>query len=598
MGDETPHWTDDASLRWAPDSAHAFATAAADAPARDGPWSLPEAARAAPAPINIAQLWPLRITIGLAQGLLFFALFHTRALHLWPGDDAYLLSALALAGLFVPLLLLEGVGTIAPKRLLPLAGIATGMMALLGWYQQWRSLGDAPLPDLATLMLCALALVIVQATLLGRERARQWRMAYAELFVATWILGARLVIWGWTTLLGFLLLQAMGLAPQNFQPVALLLLSLVSALGFQLSAALPRFTSALADMMAAAATALLPVAAGASLLIVSLSLARGPAPLLLVFLAMAALLLTVNASHRGDEDRKPWRDGAEVFGAGLLLVLAGMALWVLEARVAQHGWTGPRIIAVAIALLFTAYGAGYCAAALSFLLRGHGLGRIRHVNRLVAMIVMLTCIALVSPAADPHRLAAAAQAARLEDGRTTPERFDFVHLEKDGTRFGRAALAALSLSLYPDIARAARSVHGPIVDPRAPDEIGPNIAMATPGAYLPATFLTRDWSNVLGALSCLTRASAQCEAHVLDLNHDQRNEILLVTGDAARWWAAVLEADEAGRWSMAGRLTSGCGVTRRDLAAGRVASLSALPGWTGLTLAGTRLGGQGAPCTE
>jgi len=595
MGDETPHWSDDASLRWAPDPAHAFA---AEAPAVSGPWSAPEPVRATPAPINIAQFWPLRIAIGLAQGLLFFTLFHTRSLNVWPGADAHLLAALTLAGLFVPLVLLEGVGTIAPRRLLSFAGIATGMLALMGWYQHWRSGGDAALPGVPTLILCVLALVIVQAALLGRERGQRWRMAYAELFVATWILGARLVIWGWTALLGFLALQAMGLAPQEFQPIALLLLSLVSALGFQLSAALPRFTSALADMLAAATTALLPMAAGASLLIVSLSLAHGPAPLLLLFLAMAALLLTINASHRGDEDRKPWRDGAEVFGAGLLLVLAGLSLWVLEARVAQHGWTGPRILAVTTALIFLAYGAGYGAASLSFLLRGHGLGRIQRVNRLMAAMVVLACLALLSPAADPHRIAAATQAARLEDGRTTPERFDFVYLEKDGTRFGRKALATLSLSLYPDIARAARFVHGPIVDPRAPDEIGPNIALVTPGTLLPATFLARDWSPVLGAPACLTRASAGCEAHLLDLNHDGRDEILLVTGDVARWWAAVLEADEAGRWSMAGRLTSGCGVTRADLAAGRVTSLSALPGWTGLSLAGTRQIARAAPCTE
>ncbi len=103
---------------------------------------------------------------------------------------------------------------------------------------------------------------------------------------------------------------------------------------------------------------------------------------------------------------------------------------------------------------------------------------------------------------------------------------------------------------------------------------------------------------MLGAPACLTRASAPCEAHLLDLNHDRRDEILLVTGDATRWWAAVLEADEAGRWSMAGRLTSGCGVTRGDIAAGRLASLSALPGWTALSLAGTRLSTQAAPCTE
>ena len=57
---------------------------------------------------------------------------HTRLLNQWPGGDPYLFTALALAVLFVPLPLLEGVGAIALMRLLPFAGMSAGLLAGLG----------------------------------------------------------------------------------------------------------------------------------------------------------------------------------------------------------------------------------------------------------------------------------------------------------------------------------------------------------------------------------------------------------------------------------------------------------------------------------
>ena len=92
-----------------------------------------------------------------------------------------------------------------------------------------------------------------------------------------------------------------------------------------------------------------------------------------------------------------------------------------------------------------------------------------------------------------------------------------------------------------------------------------------------------------GAPPCLTTAAEGCDAYFLDLNGDARAEILLVTGSETRWWGAVMAADEAGRWSLAGQLTAGCGATLSDLRAGRISVLAALPGWSDLKVAGTRL---------
>ena len=113
--------------------------------------------------------------------------------------------------------------------------------------------------------------------------------------------------------------------------------------------------------------------------------------------------------------------------------------------------------------------------------------------------------------------------------------------------------------------------------------------MHTPGARLPAALLARDWSQVTGAPPCLATAAQSCEAYFRDLNDDGRPEILLVTGNETRWWAAVMEEDAAGRWRLAGRLAAGCGATLSDLRAGRLSVLAALPGWDDLQVAGARL---------
>jgi len=99
----------------------------------------------------------------------------------------------------------------------------------------------------------------------------------------------------------------------------------------------------------------------------------------------------------------------------------------------------------------------------------------------------------------------------------------------------------------------------------------------------------RDWSQVMGAPPCLITASQGCEAFFLDLNGDHRPEILLVTGNETRWWAAVMEQDAGGGWRQAGQLTSGCGATLSDLRAGQLSVLAALPGWGDLQVAGARL---------
>jgi hypothetical protein len=593
MGNDVPGWVDDGTLSFAPERALSFA--APPEIAKAGPWSPPVAAipEAESEAVSRPRLWPWRIGIGLAQGLFLFWLFHGRAAHQWPGADPFLFDAMALAGLFTPIVLMEGLGSIALIRLLPFAAMAAALLAGLGWYHHWRLDGAPPIhAGAAAIALSAIALLIAQAFLQARER--EGGLTYANLFAATWMLAARLLVFALVAGCALALVQS-PLMPrvslENGDLLAMPLLGLAAALSFQLTAALPRATAALRDGLVATATIALPLAVTAALLIVSAALAEGPPALVFLLGVMAALVVTISASHRdgADAGRRAWRGSFEMFGSLMLLVLAVMALFALDARVAALGWTSSRIFAGAALCIMAAYGAGYAAAALAGLVRGGGMKRLETVNLCLAPILLLAAIALASPLADPMRLAAGAQAARLETGRVTVERFDFANLRRDGGRFGGAVLAALARSVYPDIARAAQTVRGAVADQANPAEIGANIAVRTPGARLPATLLTRDWSHVAGAPACLTSAAEICDAYFLDLNGDGRREILLVTGGETRWWGAVMAADAAGRWSMAGRLAAGCGATLSDLRAGRISALAALPGWNDLQVAGARL---------
>ena len=290
--------------------------------------------------------------------------------------------------------------------------------------------------------------------------------------------------------------------------------------------------------------------------------------------------------------RKAWRDGTECFGAFLLFILAGMAIWSLHLRVAAFGWTTMRLFAGVAVTFFFAYGLGYSAAAIRGLAATGWMQWLQNVNIALGLGLAMICFALASPLADPMRLAVAAQIARLNDGRVGAAAFDFPNLSRDGGRFGAAALDAMARGPFPDIARTAALTRDadPVATTPNPTEIGANIAVRTLGANLPALLLARDWRNVAGIPACLTRATEICDAYFMDMDGDGQDEILLVSGSETNWWGAVMKADAAGQWYMAGRIgASSCGVGMSDLRAGRFALTPPLPGLRDLSVAGVRL---------
>lgn len=600
MSQDAPRWIDSGDLNWSPEDELRFA-----GPASEPKWRKRFVGAGIEEPIfNTApansdlpapRLTGVRLCIGLAQGLALFALLRARDLGLLP--DAYLFSTLCLPLLLVPLLVLEGLGTIGPRILIPWATMAALILAGLGYYQRWRI--DVPLPahaGYALMALTGLFLFIAQALVHAGARADKFVAPYPEYFRESWTLVARLLVWAPVAALAWALSGGVGsllatahlaIAPAAF---TMPLTAMAGAYAFSL-----QWSAKLKTPLVTALTFALPLLILASLALVISVVGTWHAPLWLLALDAGALIAAINASHRGGPDHTPhplWRKAAEFIGTCLVPLLAGLAAAALAARVGEHGWTVNRIFAGAAIFVVISYGIPYLAAAFIALGGGGWMQRIEEPNVALAFALALAALALASPLADPMRLAAASQQARLQSGLVREDGFDFAALARDDARYGYQALQTLTRNGAPAIARdATLTLAAPPREAMAPTQVGANIAVRTPGARLPAALLSRDWSSFSQAdvPPCLTSPRMTCEAWFMDLDGDGRDEILLVYGSDSRWWATALK-EQGGQWNPAGTLASpNCRGSLAALRDGHFTITTPLPGWRDLLVGGARL---------
>ncbi|HEY0267224.1 MAG TPA: hypothetical protein VGC16_10760, partial [Rhizomicrobium sp.] len=411
------------------------------APAPEATPPVADAPHTPPVPANLNRapnLLPIRLGIGLTQGLLLYLLTQARAADVWPGSDPYLYSAFSLALVFAPLVLLEGLGDIETRLLALWSGTVATLLATLGLYRHWRMEGVEQLhADYPLLALVTVALVIAQSLLRAGLRDGRIVASYRTLFETAWSLAARLCLWlllagiAWA-LIGsgnslFNWLRAHHPAfPLTMAPtlVILPLLGLCSAAAFDLTA-LGWMRRAGRAALLTCCTVALPLLAAVS---IGLIAARAQSAPLMLGLA-ALLLLALNASYRDGAARARWRKGCEFAAAFLILALAILAAFALAARVSALGWTANRILVCAATAALILYGAFTTAAALMSLGGGRWMQPIEPVNRVLALLLLAGCCALVSPLADPLPLAVQAQTARLT--RTDPAAFDFAWLARD-----------------------------------------------------------------------------------------------------------------------------------------------------------------------
>ncbi len=261
-----------------------------------------------------------------------------------------------------------------------------------------------------------------------------------------------------------------------------------------------------------------------------------------------------------------------------LLAAIGLAM-----RVGQHGWTTSRIVALACVMVVGCHAVGYAIAALR---SGTALRGLATTNVLSALITVAIAFALMTPIADPARLAVADQVNRLIAGKIAADKFDFRLLRFQTVRYGQEALQRLkSLQDGPNapqiVARAVQALDlnfssyessWPLEEATESSRIE-NIAVAYPtGQSLPESFVRQDWNTRQRpdwVPRCLVTARQKCKAILIDVDGDGVLEVVLIDDDYAGR-TMVIRRGTDGAWTLMGMIDNvSCPGVRDALRSGR-----------------------------
>jgi hypothetical protein len=556
---------------------------------------------------------PLRLLIGLAQGIVLYLLYSAAQDKLWPATAPMLFIPAVLLFVLCPPLLVASVGHLAWRRIAQWVGGAAVVVVLLGVYDGWRrgaaAAAVAVLPPSILLGLHLAAALFIGHVLVATASAERRRIAsYPGYFDGAWKLAVQLVFSAGFTLATWLVLN-LGSALFGLIGITLLGKLLhqaafnIPVLAFAFSCAMhvtdvrPAIVRGIRGLLLVLLSWLAPVVA---LLVAGFVLSMpftGLAPLWATRHASAALLgacavlvIMINAAFQNGEAvpglAAPVRWSARL-AAVLLTPLVAIAAWALYLRVHDHGWTDERIVAAATTFIAACYALGYLAAAL----HDASLRRIAAVNIAIAFVVVGIIVALFSPLLDPARLSVNSQLARLAAGKVAADKFDYHYLRFKGERFGQAALlemAARTTGADAAAIRAGASAtlarQNPYDLPALPlpptpglseAQLRANLVMWPQGTEVPPGLLALHAEKLPGpfAPQCLTVQGKHCD--VFSIGRDDGKRDLLLLDDKGGGNAVVSEGSD-GAWRIAGYLPpwiSVCDWYRQQLKAGKARSI-------------------------
>ncbi|PSL19651.1 DUF4153 domain-containing protein [Shimia abyssi] len=162
----------------------------------------------------------------------------------------------------------------------------------------------------------------------------------------------------------------------------------------------------------------------------------------LLAVALGVISLVSVALDKCDEDAVTiswmrWATGALALLLPALAGLAGYAVWL---RVAQYGWTPPRLMASTITGVVGVYAVTY---AVSVLLRGRWMEHIRQANIVIAGGILLLSAVWMTPVLNVEAISARSQMARIVNGNVAPEDAALWEFANRWGRPGKAVLADL-----------------------------------------------------------------------------------------------------------------------------------------------------------
>ena len=560
------------------------------------------AAHAGPAPASDSPVSPrtalLRTGVGLLQGLVLYLLYLVADYDVWPAIERLLFAPMLLVALFCPVLLVSALGHLTRRQVLLWVGGAALLVALLAVYDIWR-MGTGlnlerhshvvmPSPSLCAVLVAGL--FIAHALVLSGARDRRRIAAYSTYFDIAWKLGVQLAFSAFFVGITWL---ALTLGAELFRLVKLSFFSelirkpwfAIPVTAFAFSCAMhltdvrPAIVQGIRSLLLLLASWILPVftlfVAGflASLPFTGLEPLWGTRQAASVLLGTGAVLVVlINAAwQNGSAAVAPVariiRSSARV-AAVLLLPITAIAIYALALRVGDHGWTDERIVAAACMLVAGCYAIGYAAAAL----RRGWLSTLAGVNIGTAFVVLAVALLLFSPLLDPARISVNNQLERPASHKLSAQTFDFAYLRFSGKRFGEQALAQLEAQASGPEAQVVRARIAAVRKLRwryekeesslTPATLASNLRLQPQGSRLPEGFLQSDWAELaehVYGMHCLRTAGSVCDVYQLDLDGDDKPEVLLV--EPGNGWALAAKQGADGKWRAAAttRLKPSCG---------------------------------------
>jgi len=563
-----------------------------------------------------------RLVVGFIQGIALYLIYLAVDNHVWPSTNAYWMAPLLMVFVLVPLLVIQAVGTMRTRTLLLWTLAATALLALLGWldiWRQWDSSGtEAPGGNgdmtFALVAFTVVGLFIAQSLITAADLERKYVAGYGAYFEVAWKLEIQLllsavfvgVFWGvlWLGAVLFNLINLHFIENLIEKPwFAIPASTLATAAALHATDVRARLVAGIRTVAHTLLSWLLPlmvlIAVGFTLSLPFTGLqplwaTKSAAALLLT--AAGVLVILINAAF---QDGDPQHNRAAVmrwseFAAALVLVpfvlIAAYALWL---RVDQYGWTVARIATAATTLIALTYAFGYAIAALLSLRGGVWMALLARVNVAAAFLVLGVLLLLFTPIADPARLAVNTQLARLQSGAVRANAFDFDYLRQEGGRWGRDALNTLAsagsnLAIRKMAKAALAGVPVATAGPEAKPDLSRTITVYHSGTALPASFLAQDWSHAEDVVvSCLTQASARCDAFLADIYGDSRSEIILVDAGSSYVSATIYAWQASGKWKAIGTFNGSCPGMVEALHAGKMQV--AAPELRDVTIDGVRL---------
>ncbi len=564
------------------------------------------------------RIFVARLIVGLAQGLALYLLYYAHEQKVWPATDPDLFAPSLLVFLFVPLLVLQGLGNLRKRTLIVWTVLAAAVAAGFAWYDVWHAwptdmqwANGAQLavvhvtPSPRVFVFAAVFLFVSHALISCSEADRRIVPRYATLFDLAWKLGVQLAIAAafvgafWIILwLGIALFEMIKL--HFFKTFiqhswfAIPVTALATAVAIHITDTRGNLVRGVRTLALMLLGWLLPVIALIAFAFLISLVFTGLKPLwetrtaaALLLVATAVLVIHINAAYQdGDPERRPHHAlrVAGTLACVMLIFIVTIAAYALWLRIDQYGWTVDRIDTAAVTLVAICFAVGYFVAAL---LPSPWLKLIEKWNYLTTILGLIILFALFMPLADPVRLSVDSQMDRLKSGAVKADNFDFNYLRLAGGRFGRDALTKLSKSKDSHVREAAlaalkQTTRYPLAAPAkpSPEEIAKAITVYPKEKALPASFLQQDWSTPrndgASTRECLLGRSIRnmrCDAIIGDFGGGA-NEILMImiTGSAKgaqQWWFADLYKQSGNYWEQVAQTNSACKSEWEALVAGK-----------------------------